>query len=171
MDSPLLYEKQDGIAYITLNRPEARNALSPELVCRLADAVHDYAAGRAPARRHHHRRRRQGVLRRRRPRHDAAAADRRRAPPKDDWDRRVLDDPVVMAASSLRDYPLYKPVIAAINGFCLAGGAELILGTDIRVAAEHATFGFPEAKRAVVPFAGSMVRLPRQIPLLPRRWR
>jgi enoyl-CoA hydratase len=84
-------------------------------------------------------------------------------PPADEWDRRVLADPVVMAASSLRDFPLYKPIIAAINGFCLAAGAELILGTDIRIAAEHATFGFPEAKRAVIPFAGSTVRLPRQI--------
>ena len=54
-------------------------------------------------------------------------------------------------------------MIAAINGFCLAAGAELVLGTDIRVAAEHAKFGFPEAKRAVIPFAGSMVRLPRQV--------
>ena len=83
--------------------------------------------------------------------------------PADEWDRRVREDPVVMAASSLRGYPLYKPVIAAINGLCLAGGAELMLGTDIRVAAAHATFGFPEAKRAVIPFAGSMVRLPRQL--------
>ena len=67
------------------------------------------------------------------------------------------------AASSLRDYPLYKPVIAAINGACLAAGTELMLATDIRVAAEHASFGLPEVTRAPLPFAGSMVRLPRLV--------
>jgi enoyl-CoA hydratase len=59
---------------------------------------------------------------------------------------------------------LYKPVIAAINGFCLAGGCELIQATDIRIAAEHATFALTEVKWSLLPFAGSMVRLPRQIP-------
>ena len=54
--------------------------------------------------------------------------------------------------------------IAAINGFCLAGGTELIQGTDIRIAAEHATFGLAEPKWALFPAAGSTVRLPRQIP-------
>jgi enoyl-CoA hydratase len=162
MGTPLLYEKIEGVAYITLNRPERRNALTPELVCRLADAIQDYAADDSL---------RAAII--------TGAGDKAFCAggdlgtmiplltgarlPGDEWDRRVLNDPVVMAASSLRDYPLYKPVIAAINGSCLAGGAELILGTDIRVAAEHATFGFPEAKRAVIPFAGSMVRLPRQI--------
>jgi enoyl-CoA hydratase len=56
-----------------------------------------------------------------------------------------------------------KPVIAAINGFCMAAGAEILLGTDIRVAASHAKFAWPEVKHALVPFAGTMVRLPRQI--------
>jgi enoyl-CoA hydratase len=162
MASPLLYEKKKHIAYITLNRPQVRNALTPELVCRLADAVQDFAADASL---------RVAII--------TGAGDKAFCAggdlgtmiplltgarlPQDDWDRRILNDPAVMAASSLRDYPLYKPVIAAINGFCLAGGAELILGTDVRVAAEHATFGFPEAKRAVIPFAGSMVRLPRQV--------
>jgi enoyl-CoA hydratase len=162
MSLPLLYEKKDGIAWITLNRPEARNALSPELVCRLADAVVDYAADDSL---------RAAVLTGAGDKAFCAGGDLGSMlplltggrPPADDWDRRVLTEPVVMAASSLRGFPLYKPVIAAINGFCLAGGAELMLGTDIRVAASHATFGFPEAKRAVIPFAGSMVRLPRQL--------
>jgi enoyl-CoA hydratase len=160
--APLIYETKDGVAYITLNRPEARNALTPELVCRLADAVQDYAADD---------RLRVAIITGAGDKAFCAGGDlgtmipllSGARPPADEWDRRVLADPAVMAASSLRDFPLYKPVIAAINGFCLAAGAELILGTDIRIAAEHATFGFPEAKRAVIPFAGSMVRLPRQI--------
>jgi enoyl-CoA hydratase len=60
--------------------------------------------------------------------------------------------------------PLYKPIIAAINGFCLAGATELIQATDIRIAAEHASLGLTEVTRAIVPSGGSMVRLPRQIP-------
>jgi enoyl-CoA hydratase len=69
----------------------------------------------------------------------------------------------VLAASSLREFELHKPVISAINGACFAAGFEMMLGTDIRVAAHHATFALPEVKRAVIPFAGSIVRLPRQI--------
>ena len=76
----------------------------------------------------------------------------------------LLSDPQVLAASGLRDYPLSKPVIAAVNGACMAAGFELLLGTDIRICAEHATFALPEVKRGLIPFAGSMARLPRQIP-------
>ncbi|MEP7138339.1 MAG: enoyl-CoA hydratase-related protein, partial [Caldimonas sp.] len=62
-----------------------------------------------------------------------------------------------------RGFALDKPIVAAVNGACLAAGTELLLGTDIRIAAEHASFGLPEVTRGLVPFAGSMVRLPRQI--------
>ena len=68
-DLPLLYEKEGAVATFTLNRPAARNALTPELVCRLADAVVDFVGRPCAARGHRHRRRRQGVLRGRRPRH------------------------------------------------------------------------------------------------------
>ena len=57
-----------------------------------------------------------------------------------------------------------KPIIAAINGHCLAGGLELALACDLRVAAEHATFGLPEVKRGIIPGAGGTQRLPRLIP-------
>lgn len=53
-----------------------------------------------------------------------------------------------------------KPIIAAINGICFAGGLEMALACDIRVAAEHATFGFPEAKWGLMPGAGGTQRLP-----------
>ena len=58
---------------------------------------------------------------------------------------------------------IYKPIVAAINGYCLAGGSEMILGTDIRIAADHATFAIAEAKWGLYPGGGSSVRLPRQI--------
>ena len=69
-----------------------------------------------------------------------------------------------MARSALREFQFDKPVVAAINGACLAGGMETMLATDLRVAAEHASFGLPEVKRGLIPFAGSLARLPRQIP-------
>src|SRR3972149_751621 len=105
----LLYEKRDGIAYLTFNRPEVHNAWNPEVFCRLADAWADFA--------------------------------------EDD----LLRVAIITGAGD-------KAFIAAGNGFCLAGGAELLQGTDIRIAAEHATFGLSESKRALVPGGGSMVR-------------
>lgn len=57
-----------------------------------------------------------------------------------------------------------KPVIAAINGHCLAGGLELALACDLRIAAEHASFGLPEVQRGLIPGAGGTQRLPRAVP-------
>lgn len=163
MSLPLIYSKQGAIAEVVLNRPAARNALTPEMLCRLADAVIDFAADDSL---------RVMILSAEGEQAFCAGGDLSLTiplmtggrPPADEWDRRVLEDPVVMAASSLREFPLHKPVIAAVQGACFAGGFEIMLGTDIRIAAEHATFCLPEVKRGVIPFAGSMVRLPRQIP-------
>lgn len=57
-----------------------------------------------------------------------------------------------------------KPVIAAINGHCLAGGLEIALACDLRVAVETATFGLPEVTRGIIPGAGGTQRLPRAVP-------
>jgi enoyl-CoA hydratase len=57
-----------------------------------------------------------------------------------------------------------KPIIAAVEGFAVAGGTEILQGTDIRVAAEDAVFGVTEARRGLFPLGGSSVRLRRQIP-------
>lgn len=59
---------------------------------------------------------------------------------------------------------LYKPVVAAVSGICIAGGLEILLGTDIRIAAEHAVFGLAETRWGIVPGGGSHVRLPQQVP-------
>jgi len=156
-------EKAGAIAVLTLDRPAARNALTPRMLCELADAFMDFrddaglrvavltGAGDAAFCAG-------GDLGRTLPLLTGARA------PEDAFDRRLLDDPGVLAASSLRDAPLSKPVIAAVNGACLAAGFELLLGTDIRVAAAHASFGLPEVTRALIPFAGALTRLPRQIP-------
>ncbi len=159
----LLYEKRAGIAYLTINRPEVRNAFSPEVICRLADAWQDYAADDSL---------RVAIITGAGDKAFSAGADLGRLTPlfsgarqpEDEWDRRLLSDSKLGQIATLRGFPLYKPIIAAINGFCLAGGCELIQATDIRIAVEHATFALTEVKWAIMPYAGSMVRLPRQIP-------
>jgi enoyl-CoA hydratase/carnithine racemase len=68
-------------------------------------------------------------------------------------------------AGITRGYECWKPIIAAIHGYCLAGGLELALSCDIRIAAENAQFGLPEPKRAIIPGATGTQRLPRVVPL------
>jgi enoyl-CoA hydratase/carnithine racemase len=60
--------------------------------------------------------------------------------------------------------PIYKPIIAAINGYCLAGGLELALACDIRICTPECRFGLPEVRWAIMPGAGGTQRLPRDIP-------
>ncbi len=62
-----------------------------------------------------------------------------------------------------REFP--KPMIAAVNGAALAGGLEVMLSCDLAVAAEHATFGIPEAKRGLIAGAGGLIRLPTRLPM------
>lgn len=64
----------------------------------------------------------------------------------------------------LRNSELYKPVIAAVDGPCVAGGMEMLGGVDIRVASDRATFGVLEAKRGLFAGGGTTARLPRQVP-------
>lgn len=160
---PLIYEKRDGIAYVIFNRPEVRNAWNPEVMVRLAEAWRDFAQDDEA---------RVAIVTGAGDKAFSVGADLGHLipvltgarPPQDEWDRRVLEDRTLTDPALLRGFPMYKPVIAAVNGYCLAGGMELLQGTDIRIAAEHAEFGLSEAKRALVPAGGSMVRLARQIP-------
>jgi enoyl-CoA hydratase len=67
------------------------------------------------------------------------------------------------AGVTQRDFP--KPLIAAVNGSALAGGFEIMLSCDLVVAAEHATFGIPEAKRGLIAAAGGLIRMPKRLPM------
>jgi enoyl-CoA hydratase len=64
----------------------------------------------------------------------------------------------------LRDVDYPKPIVAAVNGPCVASGMEMLLGTDLRIASPNAVFGLPEVCRGLFASGGSTVRLPRQIP-------
>jgi enoyl-CoA hydratase len=159
----LIYEKKNGIAYLTMNRPERRNAFSPQMMVQLADAWRDFrddddarvailtgagddafCAG--------------GDLELLIPLITGARA------PQDEWDERLVADLREILVAILRPFELYKPIVAAVNGFAVAGGCEILQATDIRVASKRASFGLAEVQRGLVPGGGSMVRLPRQIP-------
>ena len=77
---------------------------------------------------------------------------------------RLAADPDLHWKAMLRHYRPRKPVLAAVEGVCVAGGTEVLQATDIRVAAESASFGLFEVRRGLFPVGGSTVRLPRQIP-------
>jgi len=63
----------------------------------------------------------------------------------------------------LKTRPYTKPIVGAVNGDCVGGGLELLLSTDIRVAAPHARFGLPEVKWSIYPFGGATIKLVQQI--------
>ena len=85
-------------------------------------------------------------------------------PPETDFDKRVLDDFTIIYKGLLRNYDVTKPLIAAIRGYCIAGGTEILQTTDIRVASATSRFAIAEVRHSLFPMGGSTVRLPRQIP-------
>ena len=160
--SQILVEKRDGIAIVTLNRPEKRNALSPEMIVRLAqfwkEAADDHAVRVVVV---------TGIG-------DQAFSSggdlgsliplmmRSRAP-RGEWEERFSADRKQLGAALLRNAGFFKPVIAAINGHALAGGAEFVLATDLRVMSANATIGVTEVRRGLIASGGSLVRMARQI--------
>ena len=161
--SVVLFERRGGVALITLNRPEARNAVNPELAVRLAEAwaeVKENAEIRA------------AVVTGAGDKSFCAGADLARLiplftgarPPEDEWDEALRKDPTIGDRALLREFDPEKPIVAAVTGFCIAGGMEMLQATDIRVAAEDSKFGLQEPKWGLFPISGSTVRLPRQIP-------
>jgi enoyl-CoA hydratase len=160
----LLYEKRDGVAILTLNRPERRNAFSPQLMVLLCEAWKDFRDDASL---------RVAILTGAGDKAFCAGGDLQllmplftgARQPQDEWDERLMSSVGdVMATALLRPFELYKPIVAAVNGFAVAGGSEILQSTDIRIASRTASFGLSEAKRGLVPGGGSMVRLPRQIP-------
>ncbi|EGX55459.1 enoyl-CoA hydratase [Streptomyces zinciresistens K42] len=82
----------------------------------------------------------------------------------EEYRERLTADPDLHWKAMLRHHRPRKPVVAAVEGPCVAGGTEMLQGTDIRVAGESAVFGLYEVRRGLFPIGGSTVRLPRQIP-------
>lgn len=161
--SHLIYEKKDGVATLTMNRPERRNALSPQMVVEMAQAWQDFRDDSSC---------RVAILSGAGDAAFCSGADlglliplfSRAREAEDEYDEALIKDRNLMQIALLRDFELYKPVIAAVNGYALAGGTEILQATDIRIAAPHAEFGLTEVSRGIIPGGGSLVRLARQIP-------
>lgn len=149
----LRYEKKGKIATITLNRPEAMNAISRELARELYNAWYDFAGDPALS---------VLVVTGAGEKAFCVGADLKEKEEKGDVHVTSFWDGAFKLP--MRGPELFKPVIAAINGHCLGGGLELALLADIRIAAEHATFGQPEIKLGIFPGMGATQRLPRSLP-------
>jgi enoyl-CoA hydratase len=153
----LLVERDGGVLIVTMNRPEAKNALSGEMMQGMADAWDEIdnnpdircgiltGAGGA----------------------FCSGADLKSfaaSPPGESMASGSGGfDPTVIKPL-LKGYRVSKPLIAAVEGPAIAGGTEILQGTDIRVAGESAKFGVSEVRWSLFPMGGSSVRLVRQIP-------
>lgn len=146
----ILYEIEDGILYLTLNRPEARNALTPAMwgdiraaveMARISDSVQVVIVSGAGDK----------AL--------ASGADIQEIHDRDYL--KMLSGTSSIALKELED--LYKPVICAVNGYALGGGCELAMACDIRVATARSRFGQPETGLSIIPGAGGTQRLSRLI--------
>jgi enoyl-CoA hydratase len=153
----LLFEREGHTAIVTLNRPAKRNALSSEMLVRMYDAwleidrnpdirvaIVTGAGGNF-----------------------CSGADLKAMAaghPDDEYTQRFAADNDLHWKALLRHYIPGKPLIAAVEGYAVAGGTEILQAFDIRVAGESAQFGVAEVRRGLFPLGGSTVRLSRQIP-------
>ncbi|MGA8664743.1 MAG: enoyl-CoA hydratase-related protein [Thermoplasmata archaeon] len=156
---PVRFSADGPVAWITLDRPEALNAIDPESQSELVSAwqrVRDEVRIRV------------AVLTGAGTKAFCAGVDLKRmgefyqnvpaARRVEVWNR----EPGIGGIT--RNLDVGKPIIAAVNGICLGGGLEMALACDLRLASENATFGLPELRWAIIPGQGGTQRLPRAIP-------
>ncbi|HWA16726.1 MAG TPA: enoyl-CoA hydratase-related protein [Gemmatimonadales bacterium] len=148
----LLYEVRDGLAVLTVNRPDKLNALNDDVIGELGRAASAIAAN--PDIR--------GVL--------LTGAGPKAFVAGADISELAGQDPLRGKARSIAGQQVFrqfeamrKPVVAAVNGFCLGGGCELAMACHLRIASESAKFGQPEVKLGIGPGYGGTVRLPRLV--------
>jgi enoyl-CoA hydratase len=163
MSDPAVLTERDGpVLTVTLNRPEKRNAFNPEVLCRLCDAWDLLDADPEL---------RVGILTGAGG-NFSGGADLDRlvgalisgAAPENEFEARIQSDFSLIYKGFLKDHYVAKPIIAAVEGYCYAGGMEILQAFDIRVAGEGAQLAISEVQRGLFPMSASTIRLPRQIP-------
>ncbi len=142
------YVKEGRIAIFTINRPEAMNSLNAAVSRELNEAMIDFRDDPDCW---------VGIITGAGDKAFSAGADIKGFQPG------PVESPAG-SAPGVRADQIWKPFIAAINGYCLGGGLELALTCDLRIAADHARLGVPEIKVGVIPAGGGINRLPRFIP-------
>lgn len=147
-----LLERRSNIALITLNRPNAMNAVNSAMSTELGEALEELARDKEL---------RVGVIT------GAGRAFCAGADLKELAAGRSIHNPdhPEWGFGGLVQHFVDKPLIAAVNGFALGGGTEFLLACDLAVASEDAQLGLPEVKRGIMAAAGGVLRLQRQIPL------
>jgi enoyl-CoA hydratase len=147
-EEAVLTEAGDGVLLITLNRPDARNAINAALAAGVAAAL-DRLDGEDDLR--------VGIL---------TGAGKGFSAGMDLKAFVAGESPHVegRGLAGIAEKPPRKPIIAAIEGFAVAGGLEVALACDLIVAARDARLGIPEAKRSLVAAGGALLRLPRRMP-------
>jgi enoyl-CoA hydratase len=144
----VLVEERDGVLLVTLNRPEARNAVDGALAAGVAGAIERLEADGAL---------RAGVI-------TGAGKGFSSGMDLKAFLRGETPHAGGRGFAGICERPPAKPMIAAIEGFAVAGGLEIALACDLIVAARGARLGIPEAKRGLIAGAGALIRLPRRIP-------
>ena len=140
------YQKEGRIAYITINRPEAMNSLNEKVFHGLQEAMIDFRDNDDLW---------VAILSGAGDRAFCAGVDIKwfaSGPGTSEWVKPVRADAI------------WKPFIAAINGYCLGAGCELAMTCDIRIASDNAQFGQPEVNIGFMPGMGGTIRMPRFIP-------
>jgi enoyl-CoA hydratase len=148
----VLYEKQEQVATLTLNRPESLNALNTELLTELRAVLKDAEADAAV---------RVVMITGTGGKAFCAGADVAELLKRTPEEARAFSQwfqGIFTLIETIR-----KPVIAKIHGFCLGGGLELVLACDFRIASDKSVFGLPEVNLAIIPGGGGTQRLPRLI--------
>ena len=162
MAEPAVLVERDGqVVTLTLNRPDKRNAFNAEVLCRLVDAYVEIDADHEV----------RAVVLTGAGGNFSGGADLDRLvgallrgeEPATEFEARVRDDYSILMKGFLKDYRLTKPLVGAIEGACYAGGFEIMMSMDLRVAGAGAQIALSEVKRGLFPMAGTSVRLTRQI--------